>query len=203
MMVLVVRWVTLIDHIQVITMSSTLWCTPNIATYRQILYIRVGYYELGCCVNSIHSKLWSVALDFGLFRSTSAQWSVAVGGVKVGWSGHQAIGVLIHINTVDGCRGSWYWLCVLVCWWHHIPTWLSITKSSTISFAHVSSFRWAALPGLLRVFIWDVGLHLMKLLWKNAEQRECVEAMAMVLLSKVGCSCATFLEFLATARGLL
>ena len=46
-----------------------LWYPPNIATHRQILSIRVGYYELGCCVNSIHSKLWSIALDFGLFCS--------------------------------------------------------------------------------------------------------------------------------------
>ena len=64
-----VRWVTLIDHIQVIIMPSTLWCTPNIAIYRQILSIRVGYYELGCCLNSIHSKLWIIALNFDLFRS--------------------------------------------------------------------------------------------------------------------------------------
>ena len=50
-------------------MSSTLWCTPNIAIYRQILSIRVGYYELGCCINSIHSKLWIIALNLDLFRS--------------------------------------------------------------------------------------------------------------------------------------
>lgn len=50
-------------------MSSTLCCTPNIAIYRQILSIRVGYYELGCCLNSIHSKLWIIALNFDLFRS--------------------------------------------------------------------------------------------------------------------------------------
>jgi len=45
---------------------------------------------------------------------SSALWSVAVGGVTVGLSGHRAIGALFHINTVDGCRGSWYWLCVIV-----------------------------------------------------------------------------------------
>ena len=50
-------------------MSSTLWYTPNIAIYRQILSIRVGYYELGCCINSIHSNLWIIALNFDLFRS--------------------------------------------------------------------------------------------------------------------------------------
>ena len=50
-------------------MSSTLCCTPKITIYRQILSIRVGYYELGCCLNSIHSKLWIIALNFDLFRS--------------------------------------------------------------------------------------------------------------------------------------
>ena len=77
----------------------------------------------------------------------------------------------------------------------------SDTQSSIINFICAASFRWAAWPSVRRLFLWNARLLLMKLLWKKPRQRQCVEAMAMVLLSKVGRSDETLWNFFAIARG--
>jgi len=98
-------------------MSSTLWYKPNIAIYRQIIPIRVGYYELGWCLNSIHSNLWIIALNFDLFRSIIGPMV----GCRWGCYGRLKRPPSYQNIVLHQCSRRVQRKLVLVrCWWHHI-----------------------------------------------------------------------------------
>ena len=103
---------------------------------------------------------------------------------------------LIVVYIVDGCGymgGRQPWLR-----YHAIIFSIRSDTQSSISFMRASSFPWTAWPSIRSLFLWNARLHLMKLLRKKATQRQCVEAMATVLLSKVGVVVKLF-DFFAIA----